>query len=140
MTKLQTLLDQYRSLSHSEREKGTYFEQLIQCYLQHEPSYADLYSEVWMYADWAKAEGHNAQDVGIDLVARTRTGEFHAVQCKLYAEDYHLQKADIDSFFTASGKKCFSHRIVVSTTSSWKSPRRGGPPGPAAAGDEDRPA
>jgi predicted helicase len=119
MTKLQTLLDQYRSLSHSEREKGTYFEQLIQCYLKHEPSYADLYSEVWMYADWAKAEGHNAQDVGIDLVARTRTGEFHAVQCKLYAEDYHLQKADIDSFFTASGKKCFSHRIIVSTTSSW---------------------
>lgn len=52
----------------------------------------------------------------LDLVAKTATGEFHAVQCKLYAEDYRLQKSDIDSFFTASGKKPFTHRIIVSTT------------------------
>ena len=87
MTKLQSLLTQYRALSRSEREKGTYFELLIQCYLTHEPVYADLYSNVWTYADWARAEELNAQDTGIDLVARTRTGELHAVQCKLYAEE-----------------------------------------------------
>ena len=44
---------------------------------------------------------------------------FHAIQCKLYAEDYRLQKGDIDSFFTASGKKPFSHRVIVSTTNHW---------------------
>jgi predicted helicase len=119
MTRLQTLLDHYRSLSLTEREKGTYFELLVQCYLKHEPCYADLYRDVWMYAEWARAEGQNAHDVGIDLVARTHTGELHAVQCKLYAEKYSLQKGDIDSFFTASGKKCFSHRIIVTTTSTW---------------------
>ena len=119
MTQLETLLNQYRSLSQTEREKGTYFEQLVQCYLKHEPCYADLYSDVWMYADWAKSEGTNAQDVGIDLVARARDGELHAIQCKLYAADYKLQKSDIDSFFTASGKKCFSHRMIVSTTNAW---------------------
>jgi predicted helicase len=119
VTDLQSLLNQYRALSKTEREKGTYFEKLIQCYLQNEPSYADLYSDVWMYADWAKAEGLKAQDAVIDLVAKTNTGEFHAVQCKLYAEDYRLQKADIDSFFTASGKRTFSHRIIVSTTDNW---------------------
>jgi predicted helicase len=119
MTSLHSLLSQYRSLSQSEREKGTYFERLIQCYLTHEASYKDLYEHVWMYADWAREQGVNAQDAGIDLVARTTTGELHAVQCKLYAEDYRLQKGDIDSFFTASGKKTFSHRLIVSTTNHW---------------------
>ena len=30
-----------------------------------------------------------------------------------------MQKADIDSFFTASGKKPFTHRILVATTNLW---------------------
>src|ERR1035437_332377 len=119
MTSLHALLSPSRSLSHSEREKGTYFERLIQCYLTHEASYKDLYEHVWMYAGGAREQGVNAQDAGIDLVARTTTGELHAVQCKLYAEDYRLQKSDIDSFFTASGKKTFSHRLIVSTTNHW---------------------
>jgi len=119
MSPLHALLDQYRTLSQSEREKGTYFELLILCYLKNEASYKDLYADVWMYADWAKNQGINAQDAGIDLVAQTHTGEYHAVQCKLYAPDYKLQKSDIDSFFTASGKKTFSHRIIVSTTNNW---------------------
>ena len=38
---------------------------------------------------------------------------------KLYGSDYRVQKADIDSFFTASGKKPFTHRIIVTTTSLW---------------------
>ncbi len=116
---LTSILDQYRNLSKSEREKGAYFEKLIRCYLLNEPSYKDLYSDVWFYADFAKSQGLNAQDAGIDLVACTVTGEFHAVQCKLYSPTHHLQKSDIDSFFTASGKKTFSHRIIVSTTNHW---------------------
>ncbi|WP_054070308.1 DEAD/DEAH box helicase, partial [Pseudomonas syringae group genomosp. 3] len=40
-------------------------------------------------------------------------------QCKLYAEDYKVQKKDIDSFFTASGKAPFSHRVIVATTNNW---------------------
>lgn len=61
-----------------------------------------------------------ARDTGIDLVAKTDgTGEYHAIQCKLYAEDYRIQKKDIDSFFTASGRKPFTHRIIVSTTTNW---------------------
>jgi predicted helicase len=60
-------------------------------------------------------QGFDSRDTGIDLVAKTSTGEHHAIQCKLYDEDYRLQKGDIDSFFTASGKKVFIHRIIVST-------------------------
>lgn len=120
MTALKHLLDTYRQLSQSEREKGGYFEELIQCYLRNEASYADLYSKVWSYGDWAAEQGLDKRDAGIDLVAQTTgTGEFHAIQCKLYAEDYKLKKEDIDSFFTASGKKPFARRIIVSTTNHW---------------------
>ncbi|MFK2876398.1 DEAD/DEAH box helicase [Rhodanobacter hydrolyticus] len=120
MSALHDLLDTYRNAALTEREKGTYFEELICAYLRHEATYQDLYEQVWTYADWAREQGMDARDTGIDLVAKTRgMGEFHAIQCKLYAEDYKLQKADIDSFFTASGRKPFVHRVIVSTTNVW---------------------
>ena len=120
MTALSSLLDHYRNSSMSEREKGTYFEELMLCYLRNEATYRDLYSEVWSYGEWAAQQGLDKRDAGIDLVAKTQgTGEIHAIQCKLYAEDYRLQKSDIDSFFTASGKKPFVHRVIVSTTNHW---------------------
>ena len=120
MSTLSALLDNFRSASVTEREKGTYFEELICAYLRNEATYRDLYDKVWMYAEWAKEQGLSGKDAGIDLVARTQgTGEYHAIQCKLYAEDYKVQKKDIDSFFTASGKAPFSHRVIVTTTNNW---------------------
>jgi predicted helicase len=120
MTALSTLLDTYRNAAASEREKGIYFEELIVCYLRNEATYKDLYSDVWTYGQWAKSRGLDKRDAGIDLVAKTRgTDEYHAIQCKLFAEDYRLQKSDIDSFFTASGKKPFTHRVIVTTTNHW---------------------
>ena len=50
---LSVLLDSFRLAAHSEREKGAYFEELIQSYLRNEASYRELYSEVWTYAEWA---------------------------------------------------------------------------------------
>ncbi|WP_426761239.1 DEAD/DEAH box helicase [Pseudomonas aeruginosa] len=120
MSALSALLHTFRSASVTEREKGTYFEELICAYLRNEATYRDLYDKVWTYADWAKEQGLSGKDAGIDLVARTQgTGEYHAIQCKLYAEDYKVQKKDIDSFFTASGKAPFSHRVIVTTTNNW---------------------
>ena len=120
MSALSSLLDSFRTASETEREKGTYFEELICAYLRNEATYRDLYEQVWTYSAWAKAQGIDGRDTGIDLVAKTQgTGEFHAIQCKLYAEDYRVQKKDIDSFFTASGKAPFSHRIIVTTTNNW---------------------
>jgi predicted helicase len=120
MTALSQLLEIFRHAAASEREKGSYFEELMVCYLRNEATYKDLYSDVWTYADWASLQRLPKNDVGIDLVAQTAdTSEFHAIQCKLYAPTYRLQKSDIDSFFTASGKKIFSRRIIVSTTNNW---------------------
>lgn len=123
MTALQKILDTYREAAATEREKGTYFEELTICYLKNEATYKDLYSDVWTYAEWAEREGLTKRDTGIDLVAKTRgTEEFHAIQCKLYAEDHTIQKSDIDSFFTASGKSYFTNRIIVCTTNKWSKP------------------
>lgn len=120
MTALEQLLDSFRTAAVTEREKGTYFEELIVCYLRNEATYRDLYSDVWTYAEWADLQGLDKRDAGIDLVAKTQgTGEYHAIQCKLYAPDYKVQKGDIDSFFTASGKKPFTRRIIVATTNHW---------------------
>ena len=117
---LNAILENFRSSARSEREKGTYFEELIACYLRNEPRYRDHYADVWTYADWARAHQKKAHDVGIDLVAQTAaTGEFHAIQCKLYDPEYKLERKDIDSFFTASGQKPFTHRVIVSTTNLW---------------------
>lgn len=109
---LQKLLDGFRNAAVTEREKGTYFEELILLYLKNEPRYRDLYDGVWMYADWAREVGgeygFDGRDIGIDLVARTEgTQEFHAIQCKFFAPQHRVQKSDIDSFFTASGQKPF---------------------------------
>ena len=114
MTALQSILSQYRDAAQTEKEKGGYFEELIRTYFRFEASYSDLYSDVWLFADWAKQIGTpefgiNAKDTGIDLVAKTRgTEEYHAIQCKCFAPTHRVMKADIDSFFTASGKKCFT--------------------------------
>jgi predicted helicase/antitoxin component HigA of HigAB toxin-antitoxin module len=125
MTAFHHLLNTYRQAAITEREKGTYFEELMMRYFAFEPMYKDKYAEVWL---WEAFREHRIQqglddvgsDAGIDLVAKTRdTHEYCAIQCKFYAQDYTVKKSDIDSFFTASGNKLFSHRIIVSTTNHW---------------------
>ncbi|VVP23980.1 hypothetical protein PS838_03990 [Pseudomonas fluorescens] len=120
MSALTALLNTYRTASVSEREKGTYFEELICTYLRNEATYRDLYTQVWTYSDWAKEHGLDGRDTGIDLVAKTHgTGEIHAIQCKFYADNYRVQRNDVNSFLAASGQKPFEHRVIVTTTNNW---------------------
>ena len=125
MPDLQTLLKQFRQSATDNRDLGDKFERLIANVLVTDPLYAEKYSDVWLWNEWQHRSG---ADVGIDLVAREKdTGDYCAIQCKFYAPDHQLQKADIDSFFTASGKtfatnesaKTFTSRIIVSTTDKW---------------------
>jgi len=116
------LLNSFRGVAQSEREKGNNFEGLVKMYLQKEPLYEDLYSQVWLWEEWRqywRDQGHSdpGTDTGIDLVAQTRCiGNYHAIQAKFYAEDSKLYKHHVDSFFTESGKKPFSQRLIVVTT------------------------
>lgn len=120
-SKLSCLLAEFQQHSLTEREKGTYFEDLIQLYLQNEPFYSVYYKEVLTFKDWIEKYYPHlpSNDTGIDLVAVTHDGENHAIQCKNYSQDHRISKADIDSFFTASGKSYFQLRIIVATTDHW---------------------
>ena len=88
---------------------------VCQAFLTHDPLQQTRFSEVWLWQDWPGREGQ--PDTGIDLVAKERGTEgYCAIQCKFYAEEHRVQKADIDSFFTASGKYPFTSRLIVATT------------------------
>ena len=113
------LITTYKTIARTEREKGTYFELLCIKYFLNEPFYADLYADVQPYTDWAQAQGLTGKDTGIDLVATTKDGELHAIQCKLYDADSKVPKSEIDSFISAASKTYFKRRIIVSTTHAW---------------------
>lgn len=124
MSALQDLLASYRNASKTEREKGTYFELLTKDFLKSDPTYSPQFSDVWTYAEWADHQGIIKRDDGIDLVAMLAEEDgFCAIQCKFYDENHRMQKADLDSFFTASGKKEFTRRLIVDTTRrEWSEP------------------
>ncbi len=111
---LNEILTIYQNESASSAGKGNKFERLMRAYFLIAPEYAH-FSEVWLWSDFPKNDGE--RDNGIDLVAKDeRSGGYCAIQCKAYSEENTLYKKDIDSFFTASGKKGFTSRIIVCTT------------------------
>ena len=118
MTTIHDILDDLARAATDARDKGDKFERLMAAYLRTEPLYQDQFSDVWLWSDWPGREGR--PDTGIDLVARERdTNGFCAIQCKFYHPTHTLQRSDIDSFFTASGKAPFTSRLLISTTDKW---------------------
>ena len=124
MTALASLLRTFRDTAKSEREKGNYFEKLVKVFLLNEPYYADLYGgKVWLWEEWRRewlkrGNGDPGADAGIDLVAESATGEIHAIQAKFYAEDAKLRLEDFSTFFTASSKRHYAHRLIFLTTTN----------------------
>ena len=111
------VLNTLRELSTNKREQGRRFECLMQSFLQEDPEYKNLFSDVWLWEQWPD---RNGPDTGIDLVAREKeTGHFWAIQCKFYKKEHSLAKSDIDSFLAASGTKQFHYRMIISTTDKW---------------------
>ena len=112
---LDALLDEYRARARSEREKGTLFEELTRQFLLHDARFAHQFKEIYLWSEWPE---RRTGDTGIDLVAiPVRDGEGPvAIQCKFYGLGHRIQKADIDSFLSASGKEPFGRRIVVDTS------------------------
>ena len=111
------VVEHIREVSTSNHQRGVLFENLMSAYLTTDPTYANRFEKVWRWADWPDAPARN--DDGIDLVARTFAGGYCAIQCKFYEPHHVLQKSDIDSFFTASGKAPFTERLIISTTDRW---------------------
>lgn len=108
------LLDVYATIAPDKRTKGRLFERLTRAYLTTDPKWTARFDEVWLWQDWPERNGKT--DTGIDLVARERHGGgLCAIQCKFHDPDNTIQKSDLDSFFTASGKAAFSSRLIVAT-------------------------
>ena len=133
----QRVLDQIRSISETEAEKGRLFERLMATYFREDPIYRERFSQVWLWRDWVRhfnalaartAADHpesgsplrfDLTDTGIDLVAEERDGGWCAIQCKCYAEGTRIGKPHLDSFISASARQPFTARIFVDTGHSW---------------------
>ena len=121
MTSLQSILELIRQSSQTEREKGDRFERLMKVFFKTDPTWVDRFEDIWLWREWPDLSRYqySQQDIGIDLVASERQGGWCAIQCKFFDPHYNVQKSDIDSFFTASGKRPFTSRLIVSTTDRW---------------------
>lgn len=122
------ILEEFRSKSFSEKEKGTQFERLIQSWLRTDPRYSQL-TEVWLWENFPSRKDFGGKDIGIDLVAKTELGDYWAIQCKCYKENTSIDKPAVDSFLSTSSKTFrdpetlqtvkFAVRMWISTTEKW---------------------
>jgi predicted helicase len=130
MNQFQQILFTYRNNAFSERDKGDKFERLMLAYLQTDPRYADLLSNVWLWNDFPARRDFGGKDTGIDLVARTTAGDYWAIQCKCYQESATIDKPAVDSFLSTSSRQfkdefqnmqtvSFARRLWISTTNKW---------------------
>jgi len=111
------ILESYRDAARTQRDKGTYFERLSIAYLSNDPVQIEQYEDVKTFGEWAAENGWSGSDTGIDLVAKLKNEDgFAAIQCKFYDANYRIQKKDIDSFISASGKEPFRRRVVMDST------------------------
>ncbi|MFT6215249.1 MAG: putative helicase [Roseivirga sp.] len=126
----QKILDKYRKISFSERDKGDRFERLMQAYLKTDPKYASKFKNVWMWNEFPGKIELGGGDTGIDLVALTHEGDYWAIQCKCFQENSSIDKPAVDSFLSTSSREFkneqmqttrFAQRLWISTTNKWGS-------------------
>ena len=105
MSTFAQILNKFRQDAFSERDKGYRFERLMQAYLNTTALYANLFEAVWLWTEFPFRDQFGGKDTGIDLVARTVEGEYWAIQCKCYAANAFINKPDVDTFLSTSGKR-----------------------------------
>lgn len=122
------ILDKYRKISFSERDKGDRFERLMQAYLKTDPKYAAKFKEVYLWNEFPARKDLGGQDTGIDLVALTHEGDYWAIQCKFYRQEAVIDKGEVDSFLATSSRTFlneqlqttkFAERVWISTSNKW---------------------
>lgn len=122
------ILEKYRKISFSEKDKGERFERLMKAYLLTDPKYAYKFEKVWLWNKFPGRKDLGGTDTGIDLVALTNEGDYWAIQCKCYQESSTIDKPAVDSFLSTSSRHfkgedlktfSFAHRLWISTTNKW---------------------
>jgi len=109
MMTFEQVLQKVRDGSFSERDKGARFERLVASFLTTYPLYSGMFDKIWLWNEFPsnKDFGVGAKDLGIDLVAKTKDGDYWAVQCKCYKEDDAIDKAAVETFLSTSGKSFY---------------------------------
>lgn len=115
MSTFTDILKKFQGNSFSLREQGTKFELLMLRWFKTAKLYKDIISDVWMLNDFPGKDGLGYTDIGIDLVAKTKEGEYWAIQCKCYDKDTYVSQSDVDTFFSASEMQ-FADPITQKTT------------------------
>lgn len=110
------VLKKIRAESRDETEKGRWFELLFMRVARQVPELE--VDGIWRWPDWPDRQavtGLDGRDIGVDLVARTTSGEWVAIQCKCYDDSRVLPKGEIDKFLGGSQHWAFGHRWIVAT-------------------------
>lgn len=122
------ILEKYRKISFSERDKGDRFERLMQAYLLTDPKYAYQFKKVYLWNEFPGKKDLGGSDTGIDLVAVTHDNDYWAIQCKCYQDTATIDKPAVDSFLSTSSREfkdeslrttSFAQRLWISTTNKW---------------------
>ena len=108
-----TVLERIRKESRDRVDLGTRFERMTKDFLKTDKLYRDLFSEVWLWKEWPKNDGH---DTGIDLVAEhRRDGSLCAIQCKCYADDGSLDMKAVSTFLAKAASLGIGDKILAYT-------------------------
>ena len=109
------ILKEFQENTWTVRDQGTKFELLILRWFKTANLYKDIISNIWMIDDFPSKKDIGDRDIGIDIVAKTKEGEYWAIQCKCYKESTLITKSDVDTFVTASSMS-FRDPITMKTT------------------------
>ncbi|MBZ5677207.1 MAG: DEAD/DEAH box helicase family protein [Acidobacteriia bacterium] len=78
------------------------FEVLVKCFLQLDPKYRTILRNVWLVEEVPDSVrrhlGLPRRDEGIDLVAKTHTGDYWAVQCKFRSSSATSTRRELATF------------------------------------------
>ncbi len=113
----------YADKLKTTKEKGDLFEELVRLYLTVCPEYQTKLSDVWRLADIPPEVAGKlnlpSTDEGIDLIAKTRNGEFWAIQAKYRSDtETALTRKDLSTFSQLSFSYCknITLGVVAHTT------------------------
>ena len=125
MQSFSQIIRNIRTTSINAKQAGTKFEILVLRWFLATPLYS--VKRGWLWADFTKAIGKEANDLGIDLVLEMNDGEFWAVQCKFYNKSSRIDEDKVSHFlghqgmrFTLDRKsRTFSRFVWVDTDAVW---------------------
>lgn len=61
------ILEKYRNISFSQKDKGERFERLMQAYLLTEPIYATIFKKVWLWNEFPSKDDLRRSGMSINL-------------------------------------------------------------------------